>query len=116
MLGTFSMCSRVSSENALNYLDFISKIIGKSCKSISSKFFSNLNFIVIAIYFLYNIPFIREKIIKKLINQKDELKLHTHGMNDLLKVVVTTLSILLFNLEESVRIFYKILIYKVKQR
>jgi hypothetical protein len=37
-----------------------------------------------------------------MINQNDGLKLHTHGMNDLLKVVVTTLSILLFNLEDSV--------------
>jgi hypothetical protein len=37
MLGTYYMLSRVTAENSLNYLDFISKIIGKSCKSVSSK-------------------------------------------------------------------------------
>lgn len=40
MLGTYYMISRASSENSLNYLDFISKIIGKSCKSVSSKSFN----------------------------------------------------------------------------
>lgn len=39
MLGTYYMISRGTSENSLNYLDFISKIIGKSCKSVSSKLF-----------------------------------------------------------------------------
>jgi hypothetical protein len=37
LLGSYYMFSRISSENSLNYLDFISKIIGKSCKSVSSK-------------------------------------------------------------------------------
>lgn len=38
MLGAYYMGSRFSSEYSLNYLDFISKIIGKSCKSVSSKY------------------------------------------------------------------------------
>lgn len=37
LLGTYYMISRATSENSLNFLDFISKIIGKSCKSVSSK-------------------------------------------------------------------------------
>ena len=37
LLGTYYMMSRTSAESSLNYLDFISKIIGKSCKSVSSK-------------------------------------------------------------------------------
>jgi hypothetical protein len=36
LLGSYYMFSRLSAENSLNYLDFISKIIGKSCKSVSS--------------------------------------------------------------------------------
>lgn len=39
LLGTYYMISRTTAENSLNYLDFISKIIGKSCKSVSSKYF-----------------------------------------------------------------------------
>jgi hypothetical protein len=35
LLGTYYMLSRTTAENSLNYLDFISKIIGKSCKSVS---------------------------------------------------------------------------------
>ncbi len=51
MLGAYYIASRSSSENSLHFLDFISKIIGKSCKSVSSKYFK-LNQIY---YLLYNI-------------------------------------------------------------
>jgi hypothetical protein len=37
LLGTYYVGSRFFSTNALQYLDYISQIIGKSCKSISSK-------------------------------------------------------------------------------
>jgi hypothetical protein len=94
LLGTYYMLSRTTSENSLNYLDFISKIIGKSCKSVS----------IILIYFLYNVPFIGEYVLKKLVNQKTDTAIHTHGYNDLVKVVITTLSIILFNLEDNVRL------------
>lgn len=39
ILGTYFILCRFSSEHSLNYLDFVSKIIGKSCKSVSSKKF-----------------------------------------------------------------------------
>lgn len=38
---------------------------------------------------------------KALVNQKSEKTIHTHGYADLVKVVITTLSILLFNYEDS---------------
>lgn len=34
-------------------------------------------------------------------NQKGESKVHTHGYNDLIKVVITTLSIILFNYQDN---------------
>jgi hypothetical protein len=104
LLGSYYMFSRLSSENSLNYLDFISKIIGKSCKSVSSKKYY-LKLLVILIYFLYNVPFVGEYVLKKLVNQKSTTQVHTHGYNDLVKVVITTLSIILFNLEDNVIFF-----------
>jgi drug/metabolite transporter (DMT)-like permease len=57
-------------------------------------------FIVIAIYFLYNVPIIGN-LFKALVNQKGESNVHTHGSGDLVKVIITTLSIILFNIEEG---------------
>jgi hypothetical protein len=38
MLGSYFVLSKLTAENSINYLDFISKIIGKSCKSVASIF------------------------------------------------------------------------------
>ncbi len=38
ILGFYNLVSRVCAENSLKYVDFIMKIIGKSCKSGASKF------------------------------------------------------------------------------
>jgi len=59
---------------------------------------------VILIYYLYNVPFIGEHIVKKLVNQKNNSSVHTHGYSDVFKVLITTASIVLFNLEESVKL------------
>jgi hypothetical protein len=40
MLGSYFVLSKLTAENSINYLDFISKIIGKSCKSVASIFLS----------------------------------------------------------------------------
>jgi hypothetical protein len=39
ILGTYSLICKLTNESSLRYLDFITRIIGKSCKSMSSKFF-----------------------------------------------------------------------------
>lgn len=46
LLGSYYMGSRFSAECSLRYLDFISKIIGKSCKSASSI----INFLILFSY------------------------------------------------------------------
>ncbi len=59
--------------------------------------------------------------LKKLVNQKTETQVHTHGYGDLIKVIITTLSIILFNLEDNVTIllfkqYFKITRAKEKAR
>ncbi len=56
-------------------------------------------------YYLYNVPYLGT-LLKRLVNQKDGKGMHTHGYNDLIKVVITTLSIILFNIEDTVDKFY----------
>lgn len=57
--------------------------------------------IVILVYYLYSLPVIGD-IFRKLINEKkDEKKEHPELKDDLIKVCITTASIILFNLEDS---------------
>ncbi len=57
--------------------------------------------LVIMIYYCYNLPVIGQ-LLKKLVNQDKASSVHSHGYNDLIKVVITTLSIILFNCEDAV--------------
>lgn len=50
---------------------------------------------------MYNVPYIGEYFLKSLVNQKGNSQVHSHGYTDLIKVVITTLSIILFNCEEN---------------
>lgn len=52
------------------------------------------------VYFMYNMPVIGS-LFKKLVHQKSEKAVHGNGYSDLIKVIITTLSIILFNFEEG---------------
>jgi len=108
ILGVYNLVSRICAEKSLKYIDFVIKIIGKSCKSGASKKIKSfiilfLN-IVILTYYLYSLPLLGD-IFKKLINIKDQNKKdHPQLKEDLIKVCLTTSSIILFNWEDSVKI------------
>lgn len=91
LLGLYNLISRVCAEKSLRYVDFIMKIIGKSCKSGA----------IILVYYLYSLPFVGD-IFRKLINEKKEEKKENQSLrDDVIKVCITTASIILFNLEDS---------------
>lgn len=106
ILGIYNLISRVCAEKSLKYVDFIMKIIGKSCKSGASKLINFINLInlilVILTYYLYSLPLLGD-VFKKLINLEDQgKKEHPELKDDLIKVCLTTASIILFNWEDSV--------------
>ena len=88
IIGVLYTISTFTSQIALIYLDFIVKTIGKNCKSASIMF----------IYFLNTIPFCN-KLLKKCLNnnQKDSKKDEKILTKDVIKVIMTTASVMLFN-------------------
>ena len=92
IIGILYTISTFTAQIALLYLDFIVKTIGKSCKSASIMF----------LYFLNTIPFCNN-LLKKLLNNnekesKNKDKIHS---KDVIKVIMTTTSVILFNLSSS---------------
>jgi len=93
IIGILHTISTFTSQLSLLYIDFIVKTIGKSCKSASIMF----------LYFLNSIP-LCHKILKKLLNNNiDENKssLEKIKIKDITKVIITTISVLLFNLSSD---------------
>ena len=92
IIGILYIISSFSSQTALIYLDFIVKTIGKSCKSASIMF----------IYFLNTIPFCN-KLLKRLLNN-NKLSGDKNApilLKDIIKVLMTTTSVILFNLSSD---------------
>ena len=92
IIGILYIISSFSSQTALIYLDFIVKTIGKSCKSAS----------IIFIYFLNTIPFCN-KLLKRLLNN-NKLSGDKNSpilLKDIIKVLMTTTSVILFNLSSD---------------
>ena len=86
ILGIFYVISKYSADSSLQFVDFIIKVIGKSCKSASILIISLFN----------NVPIIGA-IFKKLINFKDDKKnMANYTFNDIIKVILNTLSVILF--------------------
>ena len=93
IIGVLHTISTFTSQLSLLYIDFIVKTIGKSCKSASIMF----------LYFLNSIP-LCHKILKKLLNNNiDENKssIEKIKIKDLTKVIITTISVVLFNLSSG---------------
>ena len=92
IIGILYTISIFTAQFALIYLDFIVKTIGKSCKSASIMF----------IYFLNTIPFCN-KLLKKCLNdkEKDSKKKDEILKKDVIKVIMTTASVILFNLSSG---------------
>ena len=92
IIGILYLISSFSSQTALIYLDFIVKTIGKSCKSASIMF----------IYFLNTFPFCNKLLKKLLNNNKFSGDKSTKILKkDVLKVLMTTTSVILFNLSSD---------------
>ena len=89
IIGILHTASTFTSQFSLLYVDFIVKTIGKSCKSASFLF----------LYFLNTIPLFN-KLFKKILNNDKENNPSPEKirLKDLLKVILTTLSVVLFNL------------------
>ena len=90
ILGVLHTGSTFTSQLSLLYIDFIVKTIGKSCKSAS----------IIFLYFLNSIPFIHN-FLQKLLNNNTGNNKNTKDkiyIKDIIKVIITTISVLLFNL------------------
>lgn len=51
-----------------------------------------------------------------MVNQKHDSSVHTHGYNDLVKVIITTLSIILFNIEDNVILYFNFHRVRIKIR
>jgi len=86
ILGIFYVISKYSADNSLQFVDFIIKVIGKSCKSASILIISLFN----------NVPIIGA-FFKKLINFKDDKQnIANYTKNDIIKVTLTTFSVILF--------------------
>ena len=83
LIGFYYIGSKYWADSSLNYLDYIIKVVGKSCKSAS----------IIIIAILFNLPIIGA-IFKKLVNVQSVKKIKT---TDIYKVILTTASVLLFN-------------------
>ena len=92
IIGVLYTISTFTSQIALIYLDFIVKTIGKSCKSASIMF----------IYYLNTIPFCNQ-LLKKLLNnnEKDSKGRDKIHKKDVIKVIMTTASVILFNLSSG---------------
>ena len=93
IIGILHIISSFTAQTALIYLDFIVKTIGKSCKSASIMF----------IYFLNTIPFCN-RLLKKLLNNQNknvEDKKDKIHIKDVIKVLMTTTSVILFNLSSD---------------
>lgn len=93
IIGVLHTISTFTSQLSLLYIDFIVKTIGKSCKSASIMF----------LYFLNSIPFCNS-ILKILLNNNiNQNKSSSDKINlkDLIKVIITTISVLLFNLNSE---------------
>ena len=90
ILGVLHTGSTFTSQLSLLYIDFIVKTIGKSCKSAS----------IIFLYFLNSIPFIHN-FLQKLLNNNNGNNKNTKDkiyIKDIIKVIITTISVFLFNL------------------
>lgn len=95
IIGVLHTVSTFTSQLSLLYVDFIVKTIGKSCKSASFLF----------LYFLNSIPFCN-KVFKKILNDNINEKENKSStgkiqMKDLVKVIITTISVVLFNLSSD---------------
>ena len=92
IIGVLYTISTFTSQIALIYLDFIVKTIGKSCKSASIMF----------IYFLNTIPFCN-KLLKKGLNNNQKVSKKDEKIlaKDVIKVIMTTASVILFNLSSG---------------
>jgi hypothetical protein len=93
IIGILHTISTFTSQLSLLYIDFIVKTIGKSCKSASIMF----------LYFLNSIP-LCHKILKKLLNnniEENKSSLEKIKIKDLTKVIITTISVVLFNLSSG---------------
>ena len=95
IIGILHTISTFTSQFSLLYIDFIVKTIGKSCKSASFLF----------LYFLNSIPLfnkIFKKILNNNINEKDNNSSSEKiSLKDLIKVLLTTISVILFNLSSE---------------
>ena len=87
ILGTLYILSQLTAQSSLQFLDFIIKVIGKSCKS-ASMMIVNILYSLPGIGFLFN----------KLLNVKNNKSKIEITLNDIFKVSLTTGSVLLFNL------------------
>ena len=89
ILGSLYILSQFTAQSSLQFLDFIIKVIGKSCKSAS----------IMIVNILYNIPIIGT-LFNKLLNVKENKNSHNEiTLKDIIKVSLTTGSVLLFNLK-----------------
>ena len=95
IIGILHTISTFTSQFSLLYIDFIVKTIGKSCKSASFLF----------LYFLNSIPLFNRfftKILNNNINEKDNISSSDKILlKDLIKVLLTTISVILFNLSSE---------------
>ena len=93
IIGILHTASTFTSQLSLLYIDFIVKTIGKSCKSASFLF----------LYFLNSLSFCN-KLFKKILNNNKEKNKNTAEkvqLKDLIKVILTTISVVLFNLSSD---------------
>ena len=87
ILGSLYILSQYTSQWSLQFLDFIIKVVGKSCKSAS----------MMIVNILYNLPGI-SFLFNKILNVKNNKTKSEITINDIIKVSLTTGSVLLFNL------------------
>ena len=95
IIGILHTASTFTSQLSLLYVDFIVKTIGKSCKSASFLF----------LYFLNTISFFN-KLFRKILNnnmnnEKESKQAEKIYIKDLLKVFLTTVSVVLFNISSE---------------
>ena len=91
ILGTIHTISQFTSQLTLLYLDYIIKTICKSLKSAAMMF----------IFFLNTIPFCNKILQKILNNSSNKNNSNIIHFKDIIKVCITTISVILFNLSSS---------------
>ena len=93
IIGILHTASTFTSQLSLVYIDFIVKTIGKSCKSASFLF----------LYFLNSMSFCNKLFRKILNNNKEKNKSSPEKvqLKDLIKVILTTISVALFSLNSD---------------